>query len=411
MQEFLTQLWNVSRELAPALFLGLLLAGLLHEFLPQGIIRKHLRESSLASVARAVLIGVPMPLCSCGVVPAAIGLHRQGASKAASTGFLISTPQTGADSILVTSGFLGWPFAVFKLVAAAVTGLIGGLLVGLWDKEPPSQFVAEAAPDRPSTSIARRLSAVVTYALNDLLAAIDVYLAIGLVVAAVIGIVIPPGFFQDLTWTQGFAGMLIALAISMPMYVCTTSSVPIAASLIAAGMPAGTALVFLMAGPATNAATIGAVYRGLGRKVLTVYLLVVAVMSILFGLLFDGLLKPSNMPHLHHHHAMFTLFDSVLAALLWLVLGALLVRRVVQRMGARHSAVLSLTGADMNISVKGMTCPHCAASVTKAALSVPGVTTAVVDLPGSLVKIEGIGDRTLVAKAIREAGYLTPDDR
>ncbi len=129
MTVFLLNLWQVFLDLSPSLLLGLLLAGMLHVYLPKGLIHRGMSRPNLTSALRASLVGVPMPLCSCGVVPAALALKNEGASKGATTSFLISTPQTGVDSLLVSASFLGWPFALFKLAAAFLTGLIGGSLV------------------------------------------------------------------------------------------------------------------------------------------------------------------------------------------------------------------------------------------------------------------------------------------
>jgi hypothetical protein len=148
-----------------------------------------------------------------------------------------------------------------------------------------------------------RLAEALRYAVFDLLAAIDLWLIAGVLAAALVTALTPPDFFAGQGWSQGLLGMLVVLAISLPLYVCTTASVPIAASLIAAGMPAGSALVFLMAGPATNLATIGAVYRALGGRVLGLYLGTVVVMSLLFGLTFERLLTVSAQGLHAHAHA------------------------------------------------------------------------------------------------------------
>jgi len=245
---------------------------------------------------------VPLPLCSCGVVPTALGLRKEGASKGATTAFMISTPQTGVDSLLVSTSFLGWPFALFKLAAAFVTGLVAGGLVNRFTESDG------AFGEKPGTSGEEAggegMRGVLRYSLFDLLAAIDIWIVAGVLAAALITTFIPPDYLAEQTWAHGIAGMLLVLAVSIPLYVCTTGSVPIAASLIAAGMPAGTALVFLMAGPATNVATLGAVYRALGVRVLAIYLGTVILMSILLGLGFDSLLQdvePAAHAHAHAH--------------------------------------------------------------------------------------------------------------
>ncbi len=331
IQRFALVFWQLMLELAPSLLLGLSIAGLLHVFMPKGWIGRGLGKPGIASVFRAVLFGVPMPLCSCGVVPTAIGLKNDGASRGAATGFLISTPQTGVDSILVSAAFLGWPFALFKVAAAFVTGLVGGSVVDALEREPSDRSTVKMPMSMVGEQLWwRRFVEAFRYAVFDLLAMIDLWLLVGLLASVLITLLIPGGSLQQVDWVQGTGGMFLMLALSMPLYVCTTSSVPIAASLIAAGMPMGAALVFLMAGPATNVATLGAVYRGLGGRVLTVYLLTVALMSMAFGLVFEGLL--GDVADLSVGHAHGTDWLALISAVvLSILLLALLARRVVRR--------------------------------------------------------------------------------
>jgi len=406
MFEFLQAAWQITVDLAPSLFLGLALAGLLNEFLPKGLIRRHLSGRGPKAVMNAVLVGAPMPLCSCGVVPTAIGLRRQGASDAATTGFLISTPQTGVDSILVSATFLGWPFALFKVVAAVVTGLLGGVLVGLG--RAPKEADVDADVDVGATSATRKpmIRKVIDglhYAIFDLLASIDLYLLVGILAAALISTLIPTGSLGSIAWTQGIGGMGLALLISLPLYVCTTASVPIATSLIAAGMPLGTALVFLMAGPATNVATIGAVYRGLGRRVLLIYVGVVAVMSVLFGLTFDWILAAGSDPVHVHHHAEGGLLGVVAGAGLLGFIALLVARRGASWLRRRsHGAV----AADLEYSVQGMTCRSCAAKVEGAVRSVDGVQGVDVFVDRGLLRVAGRRDAdAAIRRAVQDAGY------
>ncbi len=398
-ETFLTAFWRILIELSPSLLLGLVIAGLMHVYLPTGFVHRGLSRPDLASVMRASLIGVPLPLCSCGVIPAALALRAEGASKGATTAFMISTPQTGVDSILVTAAFLGWPFALFKLVAAFVTGLIGGVLVNrLTDPEP-----AQAAFDQSATEDMREkgLLPVIRYAVMDLLGAIDLWILAGILVAALLTVLLPADFFAAQAWSRGMVGMLVMLAIALPLYVCTTGSVPIAASLIASGLPVGSALVFLMAGPATNVATFGAVYRALGRPILLIYLGTVAVMSILFGFLFDSLLQgPANAIHLAHHHG--TDWLGTLSALLLAgLLTYLSMRRIRRRWAPPEQAP-----ADLVMRVDGMTCQHCVASVKAALERCESVDEASPDLGSGLVRVRGDRlDVTRLVIAIRQAGF------
>ncbi|MGB0721193.1 MAG: permease [Gammaproteobacteria bacterium] len=402
--DFITALWSVLLDLSPALLAGLFLAGLLHVFLPQGLIHRTLSRPGLGSVWRAVLVGVPMPLCSCGVVPTALGLRKDGASKGATTAFLISTPQTGVDSIFVSASFLGWPFAFFKLVAAAITGVIGGLIA---DKVDPGEI-----PDPPTVTsreekhAGHRIVEAIDYGVHDLFGAIDRWIVFGVVVAAAITAATPPDFFAQTSWTQGLTGMLIMLAIALPLYVCATGSVPIAASFVAAGMPAGTALVFLMAGPATNMATIGAIYRALGARIVAVYLGTVIIMSIGLGLTFDSILPSAAATPMHEHGGTdwVATISALLVMALWLYLE-------IRRLRARAAAPSPEDpDVDLTLNVEGMSCQHCVANVKRTLEDMDGVDSATPDLDSGTVAVSGaVLDVAKMRAAIEGAGYSVKD--
>jgi uncharacterized membrane protein YraQ (UPF0718 family)/copper chaperone CopZ len=406
---YLIALEEILLELSLPLLAGLLLAGLLHVFLPKGFLHRHLSGANTGSVLRASLIGVPMPLCSCGVVPTAIGLRRAGASKGATTAFLISTPQTGVDSVMVTAAFLGWPFALFKLIAAFVTGLLGGELVNRLEHEPAPPAAQEAEQSTGAATGTRLLEAV-RYALFDLLAAIDLWLIGGILVAAAITAAVPADYFANATWAQGVLGMLLVLLVALPLYVCTTGSVPIAASLIAAGMPPGSALVFLMAGPATNVATMGAVFRTLGGRVLAIYLGTVVVMSVGLGLTFDFLLLDVDTA-ISHHHVQYGWMDTSAALLTIGLLALLLGRRALQRFRAPSPTIAASAGT-LTLQVQGMTCNHCVSSVKRTLEACDDVEEASPNLASGRVHITGRGilDADSLAQAVERAGYKVVDN-
>ncbi|MCA9563585.1 MAG: permease, partial [Myxococcales bacterium] len=294
MSAFIESVWNVLLELSPWLLLGMAVAGVLHAVLPKDFVRRHMQGKG--GVLKGVALGVPLPLCSCGVLPAALGLKKDGASNGATAAFLISTPQTGVDSILVSSAFLGWPFAVFKVAAAAVTGLAGGWLT---DAFAPDDGSAEggATPETGERSVRGALNHSL-----ELLRMIWGWLLFGVLVSALITVVVPDDFFRSSLLSNPFIASFAVLLVSLPMYVCATASVPIAAALVAAGMPTGAALVFLMAGPATNIATAGAIKRGLGTRVLVIYLATVALGSIGLSMLFEWVLPSAGaISHAGHH--------------------------------------------------------------------------------------------------------------
>ena len=401
LETYLSEVLQVMLDLSPSLLLGLFIAGLMHVYLPKGFVHRGLNRPDMRSAARASLIGVPLPLCSCGVIPTALGLRNEGASKGATTAFMISTPQTGVDSLLVSASFLGWPFALFKLAAAFVTGLIGGALVNKFTE--PDEGLRDESGGSDEDSGTGGMRGVLRYGLFDLLAAIDLWIVAGVLAAALITSFIPPDFLAGQTWARGIGGMLLVLAISIPLYVCTTGSVPIAASLIAAGMPAGTALVFLMAGPATNVATLGAVYRALGARVLAIYLGTVILMSILLGLGFDSLLQgldPAEQPHEHGVDWIGTGSALLLSGLIaYLMLLRLKARSEVRRARTAEDAGLML-------KVDGMSCQHCVVSVKKTLEGFDSVAEATPDLSSGLVQVRGDHlDVSALVQAVEKAGF------
>ena len=401
----LDALWDITLDLAPWLLLGMAIAGLLHGLLPRDFVQRHLRGR--AGVAKAVALGVPLPLCSCGVIPTGLGLKKDGASNGASVGFLISTPQTGVDSMLVSASFLGWPFAIFKVLAAAVTGLVGGWIA---DRSTP---VETAEPNATASGIGtprRSLRDMIDHAL-DILRSIWHWLAFGIVVSALITVFVPDDFFAGLSEAGAVVPILAALAVSLPLYVCATASVPIAAALVASGMPTGAALVFLMAGPATNVATIGAVYRGLGARALTAYLVTIIGGSIGAGLLFDSLVASAVSGHAHVHGT--TAWWTVGSALLLLALMGWFAMDDVRRWFGKRSAKPVEAGGDgqdvVDVPVEGMTCMNCVAHLEKALRASDAIEAVDVTLEPGRARVRGTIDRDAVKRIVAEAGYSVPE--
>ena len=301
-QFLLENLWLIG-QMAPYLTLGFAFAGLLHAFVPRKSVARHLGRESAGSAWRAALIGVPMPLCSCGVVPTAIGLRKRGASRAATVSFLISTPQTGVDSILATYGFFGWALAIFRPLAAFVSGLVGGLATLLLKKNAAQDehwlkyHVAaedELAKETAALPLAKKLRNGMRFAFVELLGDIALWLVLGLAVAAIISMAIPDDFLASRI-PPGIAQMIVMMIFGIPLYVCSTASIPIAAVLMAKGISAGAAFVFLMTGPATNAATMLIILRVMGWRVLAVYLGSIALLALGFGLGLDWLIAHTGL--------------------------------------------------------------------------------------------------------------------
>jgi uncharacterized membrane protein YraQ (UPF0718 family)/copper chaperone CopZ len=391
MREWLEQLWIVTLELAPWLLLGLLVAGLLHVLLPPGFVRRFMGRPSFASTLKAVLLGVPMPLCSCGVIPAAIGLKKDGASNGAAIGFMISAPQTGADNFAVCYAFLGLPFALFSVVSTFVTGLIGGLLtdwLGPREKPAPAAPAPHCATAPAPLTWFGRLRELWRFCTEELLYMIWRWLVVGIVASAAISAWVPENALANQAWATGWLGLLVVLVIAVPLYVCSTSSIPLAAALIHAGLPPGAALVFLMAGPATNVATLGAVYRAFGGRTLAIYLGTIVGCSLVLGRTFDFVLGAGSAGHVHEHGG-----GGWLALPAALLLVALLARFAWRDGRALYQRLAQPpAGADtLSLAVRGMTCGSCANRVREALAAQPGVHTVQVDLESERATVTGQG--------------------
>jgi uncharacterized membrane protein YraQ (UPF0718 family)/copper chaperone CopZ len=396
----LEAIWEVLVQLAPWLLLGTVIAAVLHVLLPRDLI--HRQFQGYAGVAKAVLLGVPMPLCSCGVIPAGLGLKKDGASDGAAVGFLVSTPQTGVDSILVSASFLGWPFALFKVASAAVTGLVGGF----WTEAASRGAAAPSAPAASRGGAGRGVAREMWDHGVDILHSIWRWLLFGVVVSAAIEVLVPDQALAAIGRFGSLGAGVAALLVSLPLYVCATASVPIAAALVGAGMPAGAALVFLMAGPASNVATIGAVYRALGGRVLAIYLTTIVVGSLGLGVLFDGVIgsETARAAVTHEHGESWWSLASafaLVALLAWFAAGDL--RRLLTR---NHSeASMSDKPDQQEIAIEGMSCENCVRHVETALRETEGVTGVEVTLEPGRAVVSGSADVTRLREAIAGAGY------
>ena len=368
------EIWVLVCEMAPYLLLGFLLAGLMHEFVPKSLSRRYLSGRSMKSVLWAALFGVPLPLCSCGVIPTAMGLRREGAGKGATIAFLIATPQTGVDSIVATYSLMGLPFALIRPLVAMVTAVMGGWLVNATDNE----ILAVRSPQKHEEehhdcccgkhheekhshgcccgehheeehhdcccgkhheekhshgcccgehkrNIWHRLWDAMTYAFVEMMGDIGKWLLVGLAVAGIITALVPD------TWFAVFQGnsllsILFVLLLSIPMYLCATGSIPIAVALMLKGLTPGAALVLLMAGPASNAASIVVIRKELGWRTLLVYLSSLVLGAVVFGLAIDLLLPEAwftQALHLTDHGCeegpgLFSIVSTLVLALLLL---------------------------------------------------------------------------------------------
>lgn len=402
LKEYILPLFELLNEMSPYLLLGFLIAGILHEFVPQKLYRSSLSHNNLRSVILAALIGVPLPLCSCGVIPTAMSLRREGVSKGATTSFLISTPQTGADSILATASLLGVPFAVLRPLIAFVTAILGGCLVNRFDNDD-NRGVYTFTNAQKSKSFVRKCLGALKYGFIDMLQDIGKWIVIGLIVAGLITVLVPDNFFTAFN-DKPIVNMLIAMLFSIPMYLCATGSIPIAAALMLKGLSPGAALVLLMAGPATNTAAILVIKKVMGMRALLIYLSTIIVGALGFGLVIDYLLPVewfsgtvvAQSADCCSAHA--TAWWKIASSILFTVL---LIIAFVLRFINPHKH----TTMQKSFKIKGMMCNHCKANVEKNLAKVEGVTAVQVNLEQGIAYVEGYFDSQKVVETIENLGY------
>ncbi len=307
MAELVKEFWSTLAQMSPYLLFGFLAAGVLSVWVSPALIQRHLGGRGYGSVVKASLFGIPLPLCSCSVIPVSISLYKHGAGRGAAVSFLLSTPQTGVDSIFVTYSLMGPFFAVLRPIAAFITGLFGGGLVNRFDssdKRPPHDTKKSCSDDcctqekKPS-----KWQRILRHGFLTLPTDIGLPMLIGLLIAAAISVWVPEDLFAVRLAAGGnLIAMFGMMLVGIPIYVCATASVPIAAALIAKGLSPGAALVFLMTGPATNAAGLSTLWGILGPRTALIYLFSTAFCALASGLVVDALLTPQKALEMMHHH-------------------------------------------------------------------------------------------------------------
>ncbi len=295
LADILGAAWEILLDSSPYVLFGLLVSGFLHAFLDPRSIARHLGRGRIGSVVKAAALGIPLPLCSCGVLPAAVSLRDRGATRGATTAFLISTPETGADSIAVSWALLDPLLSVARPLAAFFTATAAGIAENFLGGREPDRAPA-AAPAAPGGALpggpgaaagpVRRLGRGLSYAARELWGDLAPWFFLGVLLAGAVMGLMPEDFFARHVGS-GLPAMLLLLAAGLPLYVCATASTPLAAALIVKGVSPGAALVFLLAGPATNLATITVLLATLGRRATAVYLAAIVTCSLLCGWLLD----------------------------------------------------------------------------------------------------------------------------
>jgi len=396
--DVIKQIWDFTLIVSPWLILGFLFSGLIHAFIGERFIRQHLGGGGFSSVWKATVFGIPLPICSCGVIPLAAGLKNDGASKAATMSFLVSTPTTGIDSIFVTYAFLGTAFAIVRPLSALVGGLLVGALVILFVKEKTKERDFQSVPTH-AHSLKDRLKNGFSYGFGALPEDIGKTIFWGILIGGILSALLPQDV-SEVYLSNPVIAYPLMLAISVPLYVCAIASVPVAAAMMTKGLVPGAALAFLIAGTATNAVTIAFVAKKFGKKVIFIYLVSIVFLALVSGILLDTLLgevvvkdmlfKGREIPYSVKLISTF-LFVGLVIKSFW--------KRKEEKMGE----------AKYTFFVPDMNCKHCQSAVEKALRGIPGAKNVEVLLDERLVKVYGDVNETTITEQLEKAGYTAKE--
>jgi len=392
-------IWDLILEISPYLLLGFLISGVLSIYLTVDTIKKYLGQNSFLSVLYASILGVPLPLCSCGVIPVSAYLRKHGATKASTSSFLISTPQTGVDSIFITYSLLGPILAIYRPIIALLSGLLGGGLTHIFDKNSTqidyNECADECCDESENSSIITR---ILNYGFIRLPLDIATPLILGLFVSSVIAIFIPSNYFE--LYGSGILGMFIMLLLGLPTYVCATASVPIAFVLYTKGFSLGAVLVFLMSGPATNITTISVCWKILGKKSTLIYLATIIISSISAGLFLDYITPQLVIENSNYQVTHF--IGREMHILCGIILVCILINSLrIKLTSSSNSIVLE---ESQTIRVEGMTCSHCEESIQKTLMKINRVTKVFANSKSGTVII--YGDDFSIKKIKKEINTL-----
>lgn len=292
--------WEMMLSSSFLLIIGIFFAGLISVFFNSDKIKKYLKGGGVSQVFKAALFGIPLPLCSCSVLPVAHQLRKSGVKKGGTVSFLISTPETGIDSIMLTYSLIDPVMTVARPLSAFITASAAGLVENAFDDGSDDNLVPpeepscgcsskiSASPEKTENSIIKKTLGGIKYAFSDLLSDLSPYLLLGYVLAGLVTVLLGEELLSVSSSIQsGFGGYMIALLFGIPLYICATASTPLAASLLVGGFSPGAVLVFMLAGPATNVASLVVVSKIIGPKAVFRYLFVIILFSVLSGLTVD----------------------------------------------------------------------------------------------------------------------------
>ena len=299
--DILRSYWLVLGEMSPYLLFGFFVAGILSVLISTEFIERHLGGHGIGSVIKASAFGVPLPLCSCSVIPVGTSLYRHGASKGATTAFLISTPQTGVDSILATFSLLGLTFAIYRPIVALLSGVLGGVVVSSTRSKSTHTSVTGEEEECTDSCCSGGVKAhglvyrILNYGFITLPRDLGVALLVGITIGAMLSVFIPSGFSITNYISSTPLQILLLMLLGVPIYICATASIPVAAGLILAGVSPGAAFALLVTGPATNVATLASVWKVLGKRTCLIYLATMLVSAFAGGMILDTFLTNEHV--------------------------------------------------------------------------------------------------------------------
>jgi len=398
LQDFFYHSLHLWINMAPYLLLGMLIGGVLHVFLKEKFVSKHLGKRGFSAILKATLFGIPLPLCSCGVIPVAATLRRDGASRSATLAFLTSTPTTGIDSILATYSLLGPVFAFFRPLASLVAGFLVGLMVSLGEREKIKGLSLETS-SMDSFTLKEKAKEVVRYGFEELGRDIGKWLVLGILIGGALSAFLPENAFGILKG-HTLLEFLTVLVVAIPLYVCATGSIPIAAALISKGLSPGAALVFLIAGPATNTVTVGFVYSQFGKKVASLY-----IGGIVLGSIGLGLLLNSLWGYFGKNGELLSPGGELLPPFLRILCGIFLLKVILWANRFRIKKIEEAKNMDYLFFVPDMTCEHCKMNIERTLKTIEGIEEFQVDLTNKLVKIKGNVSPESIKESLERTGY------
>jgi len=445
VREYFSALLNLGISMGFYMMIGLLLVGIMNIFLKKEFIANHLGKDNLWSIIKASLLGVPLPLCSCGVVPTGLYLKEKGASDSTAVSFLISTPQTGVDSIIATYGLMGATFAWYRPLAAFISGILGGVFVKIFGKKDHEEtLIIENTQNTiedhtetttvENTEIAGTISnkvdedsddgvaeitltfkekvrKSVAYAFGTFLSDISIHFIVGLLVAALISVLIPDTLLVELGINSGIWAMLVMIVIGLPMYICSTSSIPIALSLMAKGVSPGAAFVFLFMGPFTNVASLAIISRKLGKRTTVLYVVGAIITALAFGFLLDVLVPVLNFPAYDEIQnygvtGAWDIIQIVIAGVFFLLVFYTIFKKIKAKIISKGKKDSS-DGIAYTFEVDGMDCDGCASGLQEKLITDKRIVSAEVSFTSEVAIVSGDISPDEITIIIEKAGYST----